>query len=50
MQLLKHDTVKQHENHHSGTWEMQNKNLVEFAENSLIVLFYDFFNICDTVR
>ncbi len=21
MQLLKNDTVKQHENHHSGTWE-----------------------------
>ncbi len=20
MQLLKNDTVKQHENHHSGTW------------------------------
>ncbi len=24
--------VKQHENHLSGTWEMQNKNIVEFAE------------------
>ncbi len=29
MQLLKNDTVKQHENHHSGTGEMLNNNQVE---------------------
>ncbi len=42
MQLLKNDTVKQHENHHSGTWEMLNNNQVELSENNLILLFYEF--------
>ncbi len=40
--IIKNDTVKQHENHHSGTWEMQNKNMVEFAENNLLLFIYEF--------
>ncbi len=42
MQLLKNDTVKQHENHHSGTWGDANNNQVELSENNLILLFYEF--------
>ncbi len=42
MQLLKNDTVKQHENHHSGIGEMLNNNQVELSENNLILLFYEF--------
>ncbi len=39
MQLLKDDTVKQHEIIHSGTWEMLNNNQVELSENNLILFF-----------
>ncbi len=42
MQLLKDDTVKQQENHHSGTGKMLNNNQVELSENNLILLFYEF--------
>ncbi len=40
MQLLKNDTVKQHENHHSGTGEMLNNNQVGVVRKQfdLIVL------------
>ncbi len=39
---LKDDTVKQHENHPVVLGEMLNNNQVEFAENNLILLFYEF--------
>ncbi len=45
MQLLQNDTVKQHENHHSGTWEMLNNNQVELSENNLILFFINFLNM-----
>ncbi len=43
MQLLKDDTVKQHEK--SSQWylgEMLNNNQVELSENNLIYEFYEF--------
>ncbi len=41
MQLLNNDTVKQHENHHSGTWgdAEQSGGVVK---NNLIKFFYEF--------
>ncbi len=43
MQLLKNDTVKQHEITPVVLGEMLNNNQVELSENNLILLFYEFF-------
>ncbi len=42
MQLLKDDTVKQHENHPVVLGEMLNNNQVELSENILINIFMNF--------
>ncbi len=46
MQLLKNDTVKQHEIITVVLGEMLNNNQVELSENNLILLFYEFFKMC----
>ncbi len=42
MQLLKNDTVKQHEIITVVPWEMLNNNQVELSENNLILCFMNF--------
>ncbi len=42
MQLLKNDTVKQHEIITVVLGKMLNNNQVELSENNLILLFYEF--------
>ncbi len=45
MQLLKNDTVKQHEYHHSGTWGDANNNPVELQKTIWFYCFMNFLNV-----
>ncbi len=43
MQLLKNDTVKQHENHPSGTWgDAEQESWWSLSENNLDLFFMNF--------
>ncbi len=42
MQLLKNDTVKQHGNHHSGTWGDAKQEYGGVGRKQLILFFYEF--------
>ncbi len=43
MQLLKNDTVKQHGNHHSGTWGDAEQESGGVCRKQLDFIFYEFF-------
>ncbi len=45
MQLLKNYTVKQHGNHHSGTWGDAEQESVRVVRKQFDLLFYEFLNV-----
>ncbi len=46
MQLLKDDTVKQHENHHSGTWGDAEQESGGVCRKQFDLMFLWIFKIC----